>query len=83
MTVTVTVPVDLSWNMHEKMEKGEPALGAPLQRGGGLEKGIQGPPTPPNKFFGSPSPSNLILVVIRQLAMVVGRTRSTTPDAPH
>ena len=36
------------------METREPAPGAPSSGGGGLEKGLQAPPRPPSKIFGSP-----------------------------
>ena len=37
----------------KNMEKREPALGAPLNGVGGLEKGLQGPPTHPKNFPGA------------------------------
>ena len=46
----MTVPVVLSWDMHEQHGK-KRALGAPLQ-GGGLEKGLQAPPPPKYTFRG-------------------------------
>ena len=43
--MTVTVPVGLSRNMREKYGKKRAGRWSPL-RGGGLEKGLQGPPSP-------------------------------------
>ena len=42
----MTVPVVLSWNIHEKHGPWSPPPG-----GVGLGNGLQGPPTPPNTFM--------------------------------
>ena len=41
------------WNMHERHGKKRASPRSPLQGGRGLENGLQGPPVPPNKIFGS------------------------------